>query len=732
MSTPGDDYIVGTTGDDILIGGSGDDTLDGGAGNDTLAGGLFDVYNGYYNGYGNDTYLFGKGDGQDVIYDINNFGDQDTLIFKAGVNVSDIQLIHNSGALVFKIKGSSDQITIQEYFDNDGVDLPNAIEKIKFTNDPTTVWDIDYIRQHILIGDSDDNQLSGFTSNDSLSGGDGNDYLTGLGGNDTLDGGAGADTLYGGTGDDTYYIDNAADSAVENPGEGNDTVITSLSSYTVSANIENVVLMEGSSALNVTGNELDNALTGNSGNNTLTGLAGNDTLDGGLGIDTLIGGLGDDTYVVDNAGDVVTENASEGNDTVKSSISYNLGANVENLTLIGSGNTNAVGNSLANLLIGNAGNNILNGNTGADSMTGGAGDDLYVVDNTGDVVTELAGEGTDTVNSSISYTLGANVENLTMTGTFALSGVGNALNNVITGNSGNNTLNGWSGIDTLIGGAGNDTYVIDNAGDVITENASEGTDTVQSLISYSLGANVENLTLTGTGNTNAVGNSLANVLIGNAGNNTLNGNTGADSMSGGAGNDLYVVDNIGDVVTENASEGTDTVNSSISYTLGANVENLTLTGTSALNGTGNALANVLTGNSANNTLTGGAGNDSYSLTRSSAVDTLVDNDSTTGNSDSLQLSSDVSYSQLWFKHVGNDLEIDIIGTANAAIIKDWYSGADHHIELIKSGDSKTLTDSNVENLVSAMASMTQPASGQTTLTTSQQTTLNPVFAANWQ
>jgi Ca2+-binding RTX toxin-like protein len=165
------------------------------------------------------------------------------------------------------------------------------------------------------------------------------------------------------------------------------------------------------------------------------------------------------------------------------------------------------------------------------------------------------------------------------------------------------------GTDTMAGGLGNDIYVVDNTGDVVTEDLNAGTDTIESSVTYTLGANVENLILTGAAAINGTGNTLNNTITGNTAANTLNGGAGTDTMAGGLGNDIYVVDNTGDVVTEDLNAGTDTVKSSITYTLGANVENLTLTGTAAINGTGNTLKNVLTGNSAVNILTGGLGND---------------------------------------------------------------------------------------------------------------------------
>ena len=200
---------------------------------------------------------------------------------------------------------------------------------------------------------------------------------------------------------------------------------------------------------------------------------------------------------------------------------------------------------------------------------------------------EAANEGIDTVQSDVSVTLGANVEHLVLTGTGAINGIGNSLNNILTGNSAANVLTG---------DGGDDTYVV-GAGDTVVEAANDGIDTVQSDVSVTLGANVEHLVLTGTEAIDGTGNSLNNVLT---------GNSAANVLTGGAGDDTYVV-GAGDTVVEAANDGLDTVQSAASVTLGANVEHLVLTGTDAIDGTGNELDNVLTGNSAANVLTGGRG-----------------------------------------------------------------------------------------------------------------------------
>ncbi len=697
--------IRGTSGNDSLTGTSGADTLYGLAGNDTLSGGA--GADAMYGGTGDDTYV------------VDNTGD--TVIENAEEGTDTVQT-----SVTYTLAANVENLTLT------GTAAING------------------------TGNALNNTLTGNSANNTLTGDAGDDYL---------DGGTGNDTMRGGTGNDTYVVNVSTDVITENANEGIDTVLSSVT-LTIGNNIENLTLT-GTTAINGTGNTLNNVLIGNSANNTLTGNAGDDVLDGGLGTDTMVGGAGNDSYYVNATTDVVTEGTGAGTDTVYTTVTLTAAANVENLTLLGTANINATGNSLANVLVGNSGNNTLNGGTGNDTMRGGAGNDTYVVNATGDVVVENANEGIDTVQSAVTYTLAANVENITLTGTSGIGATGNDLDNVLTGNSGantltggagNDTLNGGTGSDTMRGGTGNDTYVVNVTTDVVTENANEGIDTVQSAVTLTLAANVENLTLTGTTAINGTGNTLNNVLTGNSANNILTGNagddyldggTGNDTMRGGTGNDTYVVNVTTDVVTENANEGTDTVISSVTLTLAANVENLTLSGTSAINATGNTLNNVLTGNSGNNTLSGaagndvldggagtdildgGAGDDTYVLGRGYGTEQVNQNDGTATN-DLAQFGADIDKDQLWLRRSGTNLEVSVIGTNDKLTFNNWYGGSQYHVDSLRTSAGDVLLEAQVQQLVDAMAAFSPPPLGQLDLTAEQQAALEPVISSSWQ
>lgn len=735
--------IVGGDGADMLYGGSGSDSLEGEAGDDLLVGnGGYDTLSG---GQGDDTYI---ADNSDTLVELPGEGN-DTLVWTASSAV-----------------------------------LPDEFENLRLSNGY---------------------QASGNSGNNRIIGNNSNNYLYGLGG---------ADTLEGWDGNDSYYIENAGDIVIERPGEGTDDVYSSVT-YSLAQNVESLTL-QGSQAIDGFGNNLNNSLEGNDGANLLVGNGGNDTLSGGLGVDTLKGGSGDDVYYLDRYDDVVLEESGAGRDQINVvSTTYDqyynggtfaLGNNIEELYIYNFvSNALVYGNALDNIInvaaskvyagwygdannyayahmdiyggggndiiYGSSGGGILDGGTGNDTMYGGKRGNVFYIDSSLDVVVANADGGYNEIKSTISYSLADEFYNLYLLEGVAISGEGNAIgntiignnnNNLLIGNAGDDRLDGGVGVDSLIGGIGNDTYVVDSPSDMITELADEGIDNIWASNSYVLGKNLENLYLglgavDGTGNeldNYIFGNTSGNRLFGDVGNDTLDGGSGNDTMSGGFGDDKYFVDSTRDVLSENANEGLDAVYSMAAYTLSENIENLTLNGSSAINGTGNALDNRLVGNGAvnslsgesgndtldggasNDVLLGGLGNDTYLLGHGYGTDTIKENDFTIGNHDVASFMNGIAAEQIWFREIGKgkntSLEVSVIGTDDKFIIENWFVGRQYRVEQFEITDGKVLLDSQVQNLVDAMASFSPPTSGQTTLPDSYQTSLSSVIAANWQ
>ena len=243
------------------------------------------------------------------------------------------------------------------------------------------------------------------------------------------------------------------------------------------------------------------------------GTRRNDVLYGSLGHTIFYGGLGDDIYYVRNHDDVVVEEKNEGTDLIYTDITYTAPANVENLTLTGSGNIYGFGNNADNTLIGNSGNNRLSAGRGNDVLYGMDGNDLLLGGDDSDRL--YGGNGNDILR-------------------------GDNGNDYLDGGEGNDKLEGGTGTDTMRGGRGNDTYYVDNAGDTVIEERNEGIDTIYTSVTYTAPTNVENLTLTGNGNIYGFGNNADNTLIGNSGNNRLSAGRGNDVLYGMDGNDLLL------------------------------------------------------------------------------------------------------------------------------------------------------------------------------------------------
>lgn len=654
----GNDVLRGRGGNDVLVGGAGNDNLMGEAGNDRLEG-----------GDGSDTATFAGSVSATVdltIIAAQNTGyGTDTLISIENLTGSSVgdRLTGNAGANV--INGGLGNDTLNG---GGGIDTvaftgsTNATVNLAITTAQNTGHGSDIIVgfENVATGSGND-RLTGNGGANNLFGGDGNDTLEGGAGNDTLNGGNGTDTaVYSGsvaatvslalttaqtTGYGTDLLvsienltgSNAGDKLTGNAGNnvlngglGNDTLDggagtdtawfsgsvgtkVNLGLTTAQAtgygtdllrNIENLAGSSGNDTL--IGSSGNNGLSGGAGHDSINGMDGNDYLNGGDGNDTLVGGAGIDTAVFSGSVGATVNLAL----TAAQATGYG--------TDLLSGIENVNGTAVGDRLTGNSGNNVLNGGAGNDTLNGAAGND-----------TLIGGDGVDTLvfggTTGATVNLGLTAGQATGYGTDVISGienvVGTAAGDKLTGSSGANVIEGGLGNDTIDGGAGTDTAIFSGTGAVTVnlglttaQATGRGTDIL---------INIENMT-SGSGNDLLTGNGGNNVLSAGAGNDTLNGGAGTDRMIGGDGDDIYTIDNAGDIVIETATGGLDRINSSISIDLMgrngayANVENVVLTGTGALNAygtaahnsmSGNSGANVLSGRAGNDTIAGGAGND---------------------------------------------------------------------------------------------------------------------------
>jgi Ca2+-binding RTX toxin-like protein len=587
----GNDVIDARAGDDTLIGGAGNDSLDGGGGSDVLRGGIGDDT--YTSVFPEDTVIEAAGEGFDEIEFLAGWPQDPDVVVQIPLHTER-----------FALWSSFDGITVQGNA-QDNIILGNHIsdESIWGGAGNDTIQgdfalhedsaDADFPGDDVLHGgDGDDliwgdqGQLGGFPGNDLLFGDAGNDTLHGQGGYDLLTGGDGSDLLTGGewmaggAGDDVYLLARGSGTATIAetaaageanalrfgpgvlPGEvdmwraGNDLVFD-IAGYQSSlwavqdyfsasrppiarAEFEDGTVWEAAQfAAAPAGAPIGNlTIRGTADNDALQGGPRNDTIDGRNGWDHILGLDGDDLL-----------RGGKGDDVIH-------------------------GGSGRDALVGGDGYDFLDGGLGQDRMTGGPGDDTMVVDHALDRVVEKTRNGTDTVQSYIDYTLGNNLENLTLIGGTARLGIGNRLDNVLTGNDlgnelrglgGNDVLDGGPGIDTLVGGPGDDTLFVDEPGDVVVELAGEGRDQVQARSDYELGANVEDLLLLTPAR--GIGNSVANVIVGSQSNDYIDGRGGIDTVDGHAGNDVIVMDHADEQISGGAGRFTDTLQLQAGLTL---------------------------------------------------------------------------------------------------------------------------------------------------------------------
>ncbi len=708
----GNDSLDGGAGEDTLLGGPGDDNLTGGSGNDLLIGGPGNDC--LLGNEGSDTYQFSRGDGEDRIVN-HDRGDTgvDTLEFTEDVIRRDVEFIMTAGnELSVRIKDTDEAININNWFSSDA---NYRLDRFKFS-DGEVLTTAELVEKGYKVygtsnsdsrtGSTSNDRMYGYEGNDSFNGGAGNDTLYGGPGDDNLTGGAGNDILIGGTGNDCLLGNEGRDTYQFTRGDGEDRIMNHDGGDSGVDTLEFTgdVKRGDVEFIMAPGNELDVRIK-----------------ETGDVVHLSLWFSSDANYRLDrfkfSDGEILTtaELVAEGYRVYGTSgIDYRFGSTSNDRMYGYEGDDTLNGGAGNDTLRGGSGNDTLTGGTGNDILIGGAGNDCLLGNEGRDTYQFTRGDGEDRIMNHDGGDPG--VDTLQFTGDVNRKDV-------------EFIMTAWNELDVRIKDTGDvvhisqwfssdDNYRLDrfkfSDGEILTtvELVAEG---------YRVYGTSGNDFRTGsTSNDKMYGYEGNDILKGSAGNDKLDGGVGADSMYGNVGNDVYVVDNIGDYVYEDPNEGIDTVQSSITYSLGSHVERLTLTGSAAINGTGNILSNVLTGNDAinilntgagndtldgragNDTLDGGVGSDTYLFRLGDGQDTLNDYSTFQEDVDILRLVDGIGQSDPVLVKQNEDLYL-FLDKSSCVVVENQFSNADYGVECLEVGGGYYMKRADIENIVNAMS-----------------------------
>ncbi|MGE0471612.1 MAG: calcium-binding protein [Nitrospira sp.] len=780
----GHDALLGLEGNDQLEGGAGNDYLEGNEGTDLLDGGTgFDTLRG---GAGHDTYFFNIGDGIDTIMDVATAGEGNRIQFGVGITQSDLRFAHDESEQTLFIQVGSngaDQLVLTN-FDPTGTNGSLVVGTLGFA-DGTEVVLTRLLGPRITVSGTDNGDVIGGTvGDDGIDAGSGDDTVYGNAGNDLILAGAGidsvagdegADVIFGGSGTD-YLYGGEGDDAI-NGEEGHDVVVGDAGNDALSGGDGNDTLNGGAGA---------DQLSGGEGADTLYIDAADIVVSGGAGYDAVTV-VGTEAVIFDAAGaEVEFVAGNSGNDVVTAAGSVAgvtfYGGEGDDHLIGGDGNDVLVGQAGADTLTGGSGNDVLNGGNGDDHLSGELGDDTFYAGAGNDQI--AGGEGSDSVSgdegadvifggSGTDYLYGGE-------GDDAINGeeghdvvVGDAGNDALSGGDGNDTLNGGAGADQLSGGEGADTLYIDAADIVISGGAGYDAVTVvgtEAVIFDAAGAEVEFVAgnsgndvvtaagsvtgvtfyggegddhlIGGDGNDVLVGQAGADTLTGGSGSDVLNGGNGDDHLSGELGNDMIYGGTGNDRISGgdgddsvSGEDGVDTIlgGSGGDYLSGGDGDDVISGDDGNDTLVGHTGDDTIAGGVGNDYLAGGTGNDVYLFTEGDEVDTISEDDATVGNADRLAFGTATEPLDLILSRQANDLRVAIHGTRDQVAIENWYLGEAHHVETIQAGNGQALFNTQVDQLIHAMAAFTE----QTGLTWDQAIDQRPqdvqaVLTASWQ